>query len=45
MHGGIIPEYNDNVKGFLQFYKKLGMLPLEGLRRCALDPDEVTKND
>jgi hypothetical protein len=29
MHGGIITEYNDDVKGFLQFYKKLGMLPLE----------------
>jgi len=27
MHGGIITEYNDDVKGFLQFYKKLGMLP------------------
>ncbi len=31
MHRGIITEYNDDVKGFLQFYKKLGMLPIRGL--------------
>jgi len=29
MHGCIITEYNDDIKGFLQFYKKLGILPIK----------------